>query len=309
MRQQVRLSAFTQTYAQVGLIFPVIVVSPRYFSRQILLGGLFQAVNAFSYVQNALSFIITSYNDIATWEAVTQRLGEFDQRLDSIHESVKAPQSIAIRRKGTGGVTVDHLDLDLPDGRALLRGVSFTVERGGALLIIGPSGSGKTTLLRAIAGIWPFGRGRIRLTKGPIAFVPQRPYLPLGTLAEAVLYPRDQKVSVPVGLPQVLEQVGLHRLVGDLNKVDSWSERLSLGEQQGLAFARILLSKPALIFLDEALSALDDDAKKLMFGRLRDASWRPTIVSVGHSEMEHKLIPNFFDLAEFRPHQPVSAKR
>jgi putative ATP-binding cassette transporter len=131
----------------------------------------------------------------------------------------------------------------------------------------------------------------------------------LGTLAEAVLYPRDQKVSVPVGLPQVLEQVGLHRLVGDLNKVDSWSERLSLGEQQGLAFARIFLSKPALIFLDEALSALDDDAKKLMFGRLRDASWRPTIVSVGHSEMEHKLIPNSFDLAEFRPHQPVSAKR
>ena len=309
MRQQVRLSAFTQTYAQVGQIFPVIVVSPRYFARQILLGGLFQAVNAFSYVQNALSFIINSYNDIATWEAVTQRLGEFDERLDSIHESVKAPQSILIRRKGTGGVAVDNLDLDLPDGTPLLRGISFTVERGGALLIIGPSGSGKTTLLRAIAGIWPFGRGRIRLTKGPIAFVPQRAYLPLGTLAEAVLYPRDQKVSVPVDLPQVLEQVGLHRLVADLNKVENWSERLSLGEQQGLAFARILLSKPALIFLDEASSALDDDAKKLMFGLLRDASWRPTIVSVGHSETEHKLIPTCFDLADFRPHQPVTTKR
>jgi vitamin B12/bleomycin/antimicrobial peptide transport system ATP-binding/permease protein len=309
MRQQVRLSAFTQTYAQIGLIFPVIVVSPRYFARQILLGGLFQAVNAFSYVQNALSFIINSYNDIATWEAVTQRLGEFDQRLDSIHESVKAPQSISIRRKGAGGVAVDNLDLDLPDGTPLLRGVSFTVERGGALLIIGPSGSGKTTLLRAIAGIWPFGRGRIRLTKGLIAFVPQRPYLPLGTLADAVLYPRDQKVSVPVGLPQVLGQVGLHRLVASLNKVDSWSERLSLGEQQGLAFARILLSKPALIFLDEASSALDDDAKKLMFGLLRDAYWRPTIVSVGHSETEHKLIPNCFDLADFRPREPVAAKQ
>jgi vitamin B12/bleomycin/antimicrobial peptide transport system ATP-binding/permease protein len=309
MRQQVRLSAFTQTYAQVGLIFPVIVVSPRYFARQILLGGLFQAVNAFSYVQNALSFIINSYNDIATWEAVTQRLGEFDQRLDSIHESVKAQQSISIRRKGAGGVAVENLDLDLPDGTPLLRGVSFTVERGGALLIIGPSGSGKTTLLRAIAGIWPFGHGRIRLTKGPIAFVPQRPYLPLGTLADAVLYPRDQKVSVPVGLPQVLEQVGLHRLVADLDKVDNWSERLSLGEQQGLAFARILLSKPALIFLDEASSALDDDAKKHLFGLLRDASWRPTIVSVGHSEMEHKLIPNCFDLADFRPREPVAAKR
>ena len=310
MKQQIRLSAFTQTYAQVGLIFPVIVVSPRYFTRQILLGGLFQAVNAFSYVQNALSFIINSYNDIATWEAVTERLGEFDERLDSISESVRAPQSIMIiRRKGTGGVAVDHLDLDLPDGTPLLRGVTFTVERGGSLLIVGPSGSGKTTLLRAIAGIWPFGHGRIRLTKGQIAFVPQRPYLPLGTLAEAVLYPRDQKVSVPVGLPQVLEQVGLDRLVADLNKVDNWSERLSLGEQQGLAFARILLSKPALIFLDEASSALDDDAKKRMFGLLRDASWQPTIVSVGHSEAERKFLPKSIDLAEFKPHQPVPAKR
>jgi putative ATP-binding cassette transporter len=199
--------------------------------------------------------------------------------------------------------------LDLPDGTPLLRGVSFEVERGGALLIVGPSGSGKTTLLRAIAGIWPFGSGRIRLTKGPIAFVPQRPYLPLGTLAEAVLYPRDQKVSVPVGLPHVLEQVGLDRLANELNKVDNWSERLSLGEQQGLAFARILLSKPALIFLDEASSALDDKAKKRMFGLLRDASWQPTIVSVGHGEMDRKLHSKFIDLAEFKPHQPVTAKR
>jgi putative ATP-binding cassette transporter len=309
MRQQIRLSAFTQTYAQVGLIFPVIVVSPRYFSRQILLGGLFQAVNAFSYVQNALSFIINSYNDIATWEAVTERLGEFDERLDSIHQSVRAPQSIMIRRKGSGGVAVDHLDLDLPDGTALLRGITFTVERGGALLIVGPSGSGKTTLLRAIAGIWPFGRGKIRLTKGLIAFVPQRPYLPLGTLADAVLYPREQKVSVPVDLPQVLKQVGLERLIGDLNKVENWSERLSLGEQQGLAFARILLSKPALLFLDEATSALDDDAKSRLFGLLRSDYWQPTIVSVGHGEIMRTLHPACIDLAAFRPHQPVAAKR
>jgi len=309
MKQQIRLSAFTQTYAQVGLIFPVIVVSPRYFTRQILLGGLFQAVNAFSYVQNALSFIINSYNDIATWEAVTERLGEFDERLDCVHESVQAPQSIMIRRKGAGGVAVDNLDLDLPDGTALLRGVTFTVERGGLLLIVGPSGSGKTTLLRAIAGIWPFGRGRIRLTKGPIAFVPQRPYLPLGTLADAVLYPRDQKVSVPVHLPQVLEQVGLERLAEDLDKVDNWSERLSLGEQQGLAFARILLSKPALLFLDEASSALDEKSKTRMLGLLRSDSWQPTIVSVDHSEIMLKLHPAAIDLAKFKPHQPAAAKR
>ncbi|MBV8226454.1 MAG: ABC transporter ATP-binding protein/permease [Verrucomicrobia bacterium] len=309
MKQQIRLSAFTQSYAQVGLIFPVIVVSPRYFARQILLGGLFQAVNAFSYVQNALSFIINSYNDIATWEAVTQRLGEFEERLSGIQQSVGAPQSIVIRRRGISGVAVDHLDIDLPDGTPLLRGVTFQVERGASLLIEGPSGSGKTTLLRAIAGIWPFGHGKIRLGRGQIAFVPQRPYLPLGTLADAVLYPRDQKVSVPVELPQVLEEVGLYRLIVDLDKVDHWSERLSLGEQQGLAFARILLAKPALIFLDEASSALDDAAKTLLFGLLRSSSWRPTVVSIGHGSIMHKLHSASIGLAAFKPRQPVTAKR
>jgi vitamin B12/bleomycin/antimicrobial peptide transport system ATP-binding/permease protein len=125
MKQQIRLSAFTMSYAQIAIVFPVIVVSPRYFARQILLGGLMQAVNAFSYVQNALSFIINSYNDIATWEAVTQRLGDFEERLLAIRESVRAPQSIVVRRSGRTGVAVDQLDLDLPDGTPLLRRVAF----------------------------------------------------------------------------------------------------------------------------------------------------------------------------------------
>jgi vitamin B12/bleomycin/antimicrobial peptide transport system ATP-binding/permease protein len=303
MKQQIRLSAFTLSYAQVAVIFPVVVVSPRYFSRQILLGGLMQAVNAFSYVQNSLSFIINSYNDIATWEAVTQRLGDFEERLLAIRQSVRAPQSITIRRRGGGGVTVDHLDLDLPDGTPLLRGVTFSVDCGGALLIVGPSGSGKSTLLRAIAGIWPFGRGRIRLDKGRIAFVPQRPYLPLGTLAEALLYPNIGKISVPVDLPAMLEEVGLEMLVEDLDKVENWSARLSLGEQQGLVFARILLAKPKLLFLDEATSALDERAEARLLGLLRTKSWRPTVVSVGHGAILRKFHDQTIDLAKFKPKQ------
>jgi putative ATP-binding cassette transporter len=307
MKQQIRLSAFTMTYAQVALIFPVVVVSPRYFARQILLGGLMQAVNAFSYVQNALSFIINSYNDIATWEAVTQRLGDFEDRLVAIHESVRAPQSIMIRRRGSGGVAVDHLDLDLPDGTPLLRGVTFSVQAGEAQLIVGPSGSGKSTLLRAIAGIWPFGHGRIRLGRGTIAFVPQRPYLPLGTLADALIYPRTGKVSVPVTLPAVLEEVGLGALADELDKVENWSERLSLGEQQGLVFARILLSEPALLFLDEATSALDETAEARLLGLLRTSAWQPTVVSVGHGAVLRKSHDHVLDLADFRPSQPTIA--
>lgn len=307
MKQQIRLSAFTLSYAQIALIFPVVVVSPRYFARQILLGGLMQAVNAFSYVQNALSFIINSYNDIATWEAVTQRLGDFEARLLAIRESMRAPQSILIRRRRGGGVAVERLDLDLPDGTPLLRGVTFSVDRGGALLIVGPSGSGKSTLLRAIAGIWPFGRGRIRLDKGRIAFVPQRPYLPLGTLAEALLYPNVGKISVPVELPAVLEQVGLGMLVDELDKVENWSARLSLGEQQGLVFARILLVQPNLLFLDEATSALDETAETRLLGLLRAKSWRPTVVSVGHGAILRKFHDQTVDLANFKPHQETAA--
>jgi putative ATP-binding cassette transporter len=307
MKQQIRLSAFTMSYAQVAVIFPVVVVSPRYFARQILLGGLMQAVNAFSYVQNALSFIINSYNDIATWEAVTQRLGEFEERLAAIRESMHAPQSIGIRRRGGGGVAVDQLDLDLPDGTPLLRGVTFAVNREGALLIVGPSGSGKSTLLRAIAGIWPFGRGRITLGKGQIAFVPQRPYLPLGTLAEALLYPNAGKISVPMELPAVLEEVGLGALADELDKVENWSERLSLGEQQGLVFARILLTKPMLLFLDEATSALDESAETRLLGLLRTESWRPTVVSVGHGAVLRKFHDQVVDLAKFKPHQETAA--
>jgi putative ATP-binding cassette transporter len=300
MKQQIRLSAFTMSYAQVAVIFPVVVVSPRYFAKLILLGGLMQAVNAFSYVQNALSFIINSYNDIATWEAVTQRLGDFEERLMAIQKSVRAPQSIVIRRRGQGGVSVDQLDLDLPDGTPLLRGVTFSVNRGGALLVVGPSGSGKSTLLRAIAGIWPFGRGRIRLGKGQIAFVPQRPYLPLGTLAEALIYPSVGKMSVPVELPVVLEEVGLGALVDELDKVENWSERLSLGEQQGIVFARMLLAKPKLLFLDEATSALDETAETRLLGLLRTESWRPTIVSVGHGTNLRKFHDDVVDLAKFK---------
>jgi putative ATP-binding cassette transporter len=307
MKQQIRLSAFTMSYAQVAVIFPVVVVSPRYFARQILLGGLMQAVNAFSYVQNALSFIINSYNDIATWEAVTQRLGDFEERLMAIHDSVRAPQSIVIRRRGGGGVAVDQLDLDLPDGTPLLRGVTFAVNRGEALLVVGPSGSGKSTLLRAIAGIWPFGRGRIRLGKGQIAFVPQRPYLPLGTLAEALLYPSVGKISVPLELPAILEQVGLGSLADELDKVENWSERLSLGEQQGIVFARILLARPNLLFLDEATSALDEAAETRLLGLLRTQSWRPTVVSVGHGTVLRNFHDQVVDLAKFKPHQETAA--
>jgi putative ATP-binding cassette transporter len=301
MKRQRSLTCFTLGYTQVAVIFPLVVVSPRYFAKQIGWGGLMQAVNAFCFVQNSLSFIINSYADIAAWQGVTQRLSGFEQQLLAIHQSKRAPRQIIIRRGGVG-VSVKEIDLDLPDGTPLLRGVAFAPAPSEAVLIAGPSGAGKSTLLRAIAGIWPFGRGEIRLGKGRILFVPQRPYLPLGTLARALLYPRRDQCGVPTArLTEVLGDVGLGALAGELDAVENWSQRLSLGEQQRLALARILLAEPALLFMDEATSALDEPSEAQLYGLLRAASWRPTVVSVGHRSTLRNFHDLILDLSAFCP--------
>jgi putative ATP-binding cassette transporter len=282
MKRQKRLAWFTSGYGQIALIFPIVVVAPRYFAKQIGLGGLMQVVSAFSSVQSSLSFIISSYTNIAAWQAVTERLSGFEERLSAIHHSTRETGPIAIRR-AESGVAVHGLDLDLPDGKPLLRGVTLAAATGAAMLITGPSGAGKSTLLRAIAGLWPYGRGEINLSNGRILFVPQRPYLPLGKLHNALLYPSGDTNNISAArLAEVLTQVGLGALVDELDAVHDWTLRLSPGEQQRFAFARIFLLQPTLVFLDEATSALDESSEAHLYGLLRAASWCPTIVSVGH---------------------------
>jgi vitamin B12/bleomycin/antimicrobial peptide transport system ATP-binding/permease protein len=214
---------------------------------------------------------------------------------------MRAPRQIVFRR-GNFGLTLKELDIDMPDGTPLLRGVNFAPVRGAAVLIAGASGAGKSTLLRAIAGIWPYGRGEISLGKGPILFVPQRSYLPLGTLASALHYPHSEKATFSIPrLATALEEVGLGSLADELEEVRNWSQRLSLGEQQRLAFARILLLKPGLLFLDEATSALDEDSEAKLYGLLRAAPWRLTMVSVGHRSTLRSFHNQILDLAAFSP--------
>jgi putative ATP-binding cassette transporter len=357
MKRQKRLTWFTAGYSQVAIIFPIVAAAPRFFAKQILLGGLMQIVNAFSSVQTSLSFIITSYTDIATWQAITNRLSGFQEDLSwsaprlrgrqkrhpwSAASLARPTEATPMERcvaceaegvatpvdpclagepeagtqdndrpnqikfnQGNAGLTVDQLDINLPDGTPLLRGIKTSVHQGEALLITGSSGTGKSTLLRAIAGLWPFGQGEVGLGPSPMLFLPQRPYLPLGSLAEVIHYPRTlESMESNTVILDALNRVGLQKLAADIDVVDDWSKRLSLGEQQRLAFARLLLIRPALVFLDEATSALDEKSEATLYRMLRNAFWRPAIVSVGHRSTLIQFHDRILDLTK---HSPISS--
>ena len=287
IRRRKRLSWFTTGYSQVAIIFPFLVAAPSFFAKTIQLGGLMQVISAFGSVQDSLSFIVTSYTSIAEYQAVVNRLAGFHGRVAAIAEAQIGEQPIAIDRGGAG-VEVGALDLDLPDGERLQRDVSLVGGADNSVLITGPTGSGKSTLLRAIAGLWPFGRGRVRLAEGTVLFLPQRPYLPLGTLADALNYPDNVRPDRQT-MANALRAVGLAHFVDHLDEDSNWAQRLSGGEQQRLGFARVLLTKPEIVFLDEATSALDEAGETQLYRLLREADWRPTIVSVGH----HRTLTRF----------------
>jgi putative ATP-binding cassette transporter len=259
MRYNKRLTWFTAFYGQAADVFPMIVTSPRYFSGAISFGVLTQTANAFGRVQGALSWFVDTYASLADWKATTDRLTSFSEAMVVAKRAQRTKRRFHIAAGDQAAFTLDDVEIDLPDGRVLLHNLNLTLERGRSVVIQGPSGSGKTTLFRAIAGIWPFGRGRIRLPReARVLFLPQRPYLPLGTLREVLGYPDPPDRHDYGTYSQALEACRLPHLSDKLDENGNWAMALSPGEQQRLAFARALLFGPNWLFLDEASSALDE---------------------------------------------------
>lgn len=278
MRQQKKLTWFTAGYSQIAIIFPILVASPRFFAQKIQLGGLMQTASAFGQVQGSLSYIVDSYTSIATWKAVTQRLLGFQQALEEPKSDSPALPDPTCHRQ----LTTRNLRLFRPDGRLLLESINLDLGTGDSLLITGPSGAGKSTLLRALAGLWPFMEGEIQLPAPErCLFLPQRLYLPLGTLREALSYPSHDPLS-PEMMATALHHCGLKAFMPHLDETTAWTARLSPGEQQRLGFARILLRRPDFVFLDEATSALDEPAEAALYRLLQQHCPQTVIVSVGH---------------------------
>lgn len=284
--KQKQLIWLNSGYSQIAIIFPFVVAMNRYLSKEITLGGLMQVANAFGSVQTSLSYFIDVYAGLAQWKAVVLRLTYFGKHMHEVSD--EAEKFHVDRFVAAQVVSAENLQVDLPDGAALLENISFSLEPGKNVLIRGVSGSGKSTLLRAISGIWPFVKGRISLpdTKN-LMFIPQRPYLPLGTLRDALLYPGNKELADEV-LLHLMEQCEIGYLRDKLDVIADWSHVLSIGEQQRLAFVRAHIQQPLWLFLDEATSALDEATEAKMYSLLGKDLPHTTVVSIGHRSTLNK---------------------
>ena len=305
MKRQKTLIWFQSGYNQLAIIFPVLAAAPRYFSGAIQLGGLMQTASAFGQVQGAMSWFVGAYTDFAEWRATVQRLSQFRKALALAGAE---GGDLGFGNATASELTADIAEVRLPDGALLHPSLTLALAPGERVLLTGPSGAGKSTLLRVLAGIWPYARGNILIPAGTrTLFLPQKPYLPVGSLKDVLIYPERERAFDEAALKEALSACGLGELVPRLQETAPWHLQLSLGEQQRLAFARALLLKPDWLFLDEASSALDEAAEAQLYGLLSARLARSGILSVGHRSSLASLHSRTLTLAALltQPREPA----
>lgn len=277
IKQMLVMNSWNSFYTQLQHLFPFLLAAPRFFAKEITFGGLTQTMSAFAQVSASLSFIVTNFVGIAGWRATTNRLLEFKQSLENI-----PPAQLS---HGTHGKEAIHLACDyisLPHGALLQENLNFIIQKGEDTLVTGVTGIGKSTLARVIAGLWPYGKGEVNIPSSSFLFLPQKPYMPLGSLEAVLQYPASQASLKE--LHEVLEIIGLGAFIPRLQEVNDWARVLSLGEQQRIALARAFLTKPQWLVLDESTSAMDDTSEAYLYRLLKRRLPQTTFISIGHRE-------------------------
>lgn len=292
---------FTAGYNQISVIIPLVVALPNYFNKVFKLGGLMQSLSAFRQIQEALSFIVNSYTVIAEWQAVMRRLLSFINHIYEAEQHVITNNNFTYLTNLENKITVKNLTIYMPSGEKLLEQINAELVHGTNYWIQGDSGVGKSTFVRAISGIWPYGSGEISLPeKQNIMYIPQRSYMPLGSLKEALLFPDDISLVSDAQLIQLLRDCDLPHLITQLEHVTTWSEHLSPGELQRIAFVRVLIHQPDWVFLDESTSALDLTHEQHLYELLQAKLPNCTVVSVGHRPSLEAYHDCCLDLSEYR---------
>jgi len=285
MRSQRNLMWLTSAYGTLAMIFPTVVASPAYFAGVITLGGLMQIGAAFGEVQRSLNWFVDNFGRIAEWRSAVSRIVDFRDAIEDLDNVIEDPEmpTIQIHEGEDDKLVFKNLEVAFANGTTVIADASAEITSGERVLIQGESGTGKSTLFRAIGGLWPWGAGEITIPpRKDMMFMPQRPYLPLGTLGDALCYPKLASEFPQEAQAAALRRVGLERLPDHLDVSERWDRVLSLGEQQRLAFARLMLHQPKWIFMDEATAALDEANQDAMMQLVIDELPGAALVSIGH---------------------------
>lgn len=291
---------FTAGFNQLAVLLPLLVVLPNYLAKFFKLGGLMQAINAFGQVQDAMSFFVNSYTTIAEWRAVNRRLLGFVNHMGEIKYEAEAGNRFVFKTHQKQMISLREVTIRTPDNQmVLLKHINQDLQHGCHYWIKGASGIGKSTLVRALAGIWPYGEGEIILPQQKIIYLPQKLYMPLGTLRDTLQYPGDQDFPQQQ-LVQLMNDCGLSQYVDKLDEEAPWASLMSPGEQQRVAFMRVFLQKPDWVFLDETTAALDLAREEALYQLLKKHLPSCSIISIGHRPSLAAFHDQEIDLGQYR---------
>ncbi|MEN3930211.1 ABC transporter ATP-binding protein/permease [Microvirga sp. W0021] len=304
--RMMKITTFRFSFMQANVVFPYLLVAPYYFIGKITLGQMQQTAGAFANVQDAFNFFITAYTILAAYKAVINRLTSFETAMKGASQEQAEQKSAVITTANGNDISLDNVAVRLPDGHELIQGLNTKFRKGEAVLLTGPSGSGKSTLFRTLAGIWPFSGGTIGVPQDDrLMELPQKPYIPQGSLRDAVSYPATSGTYSDDEIKAALEAAKLGQFTEHLDDMRVWNQTLSLGEQQRISVARALLAKPDWLLLDEATAALDEKTEEDIYGILRSALPETTLISIGHRSTLHAYHDRRLELEKGGDGKPV----